>query len=88
MKEPGFPAHALRVKTYKELEEVVQGFAQGCLNFLLLLGPPGVGKSCVVRTAVGEAADYVSGNATPFGVYLASYQHRGRPLILDDVDSL
>ena len=70
------------------VDQFAQAFAQGHLNLLLLFGGAGVGKSQSLRRAVGAAGCFIAGHASPFGIYLAAYEHRGKPLILDDVDGL
>ena len=82
------PPHALRLNTYAELDAYVHAFAQGHLQLLLLFGPPGVGKSRCVRQALDPPVGWISGQATPLGIYLAAYEHRHQPLVLDDVDGL
>src|SRR5262245_51146612 len=82
------PEHALRVRTYAELERFARGFADGHLNLLILCGDPGLGKSRCVRGAVGDRACWIDGNASAFGVYLRAYEHRDQPIVLDDVDGL
>jgi hypothetical protein len=82
------PAHALRLAGYAELEAYVRAFAAGHLHLLLLFGPPGVGKSRQVRQALDPRACWISGQATPLGIYLEAYEHRRQPLVLDDVDGL
>jgi hypothetical protein len=82
------PPHAVRVSTYTALEQYVRAFAAGYLNLLLLFGPPGVGKSRCVRQALGSQVCWLSGQATPLGIYLQAYQHRHQPLVLDDLDGL
>jgi hypothetical protein len=82
------PAHAVRVTTYAELEQYVRAFAAGHLNLLMIFGPPGVGKSRCVRQALGSQVCWISGQATPLGIYLEAYEHRHQLLILDDVDGL
>jgi hypothetical protein len=82
------PPHAVRVLTYAALEQYVRAFAAGHLNLLLLFGPPGVGKSRCVRQALGSQVCWLSGQATPLGIYLQAYQHRHQPLVLDDIDGL
>jgi hypothetical protein len=82
------PSHALRLSTYAELNEYVRAFAAGHLHLLLLFGPPGVGKSRCLRQALDDRAGWLSGQATPLGIYLQAYEFRNRPLILDDVDGL
>jgi hypothetical protein len=82
------PPHAVRVSTYVELEQYVRAFAEGHLNLLLLFGPPGVGKSRSVRQALDHHVCWISGQATPLGIYIQAYEHRHQPLVLDDVDGL
>jgi hypothetical protein len=82
------PPHAVRVPTYVELEQYVRAFAAGHLNLLMLFGPPGVGKSRCVRQALDNHVCWISGQATPLGIYMQAYEHRHRPLVLDDVDGL
>src|SRR5262249_23344234 len=54
----------------------------------MLFGPPGVGKSRYVRQALDRRANWISGQATPLGIYLEAFEHRHQPLVLDDVDGL
>src|SRR6266851_1184728 len=82
------PPHAVLVPTYVELEQYVRAFAAGHLNLLMLFGPPGVGKSRCVRQALDHRVCWISGQATPLGIYMQAYEHRHQPLVLDDVDGL
>jgi len=87
-KSPSLPAHAVRVASYDELEQYVRAFAEGHLNLLMIFGPPGVGKSRCVRQALGNQVCWIGGQATPFRIYLQAYEHRHKPIVLDDVDGL
>ncbi|MCE9566587.1 MAG: ATP-binding protein [Planctomycetes bacterium] len=83
------PDHAVLVTTYDELDRLLNAFAKGHLPLLILLGTPGVGKSRAVSRALPEpTAGWISGNASAFGLYCATYEHRNKPLVIDDVDSL
>jgi hypothetical protein len=82
------PPHAMHVPTYVELEQYVRAFAAGHLNLLMLFGPPGVGKSRCLRHALDRHVCWISGQATPLGIYMQAYEHRHQPLVLDDVDGL
>ena len=82
------PPHALRLSSYGELEAYVRAFAAGHLHLLLLFGPPGVGKSRAVRQALDPRVGWISGQATPLGIYLQAFAYRHQPLVLDDIDGL
>jgi hypothetical protein len=82
------PPHALRLKAYAELASYVRAFAAGHLQLLMLFGPPGVGKSRCLRQALDARAGWLSGQATPLGIYLEAFAYRDQPLVLDDIDGL
>jgi hypothetical protein len=88
MTSKNLPDFVHRIQTYQELEQFGQAFANGHLNLLLLFGTAGIGKSQHLHRAVGAQGCFIEGHASPFGIYLAAYEHRGKPLILDDVDGL
>jgi hypothetical protein len=82
------PAHAVRLTTYDQLLQYVSAFADGHLNLVMIFGPPGVGKSRCLRRLLAGRACWISGQASPFGIYLTAYEHQDEPLVLDDVDGL
>lgn len=82
------PECAIRVTTYAELEGYTKAFAEGHLGLLIICGDAGVGKSRAVRQVIGNSACWIDGNASAFGIYLKAYEHRDRPIVLDDVDDL
>lgn len=82
------PDHAIRVASYKDLDRYASAFGEGHLNLLVLLGDPGIGKSRAVRAALSGDVCWIDGNASPFGIYRAAYEHRDQPIVLDDVDGL
>jgi hypothetical protein len=77
-----------RVATYYDLQLFVDAFAEGHLTLLIVYGRPGVGKSWTVRHRVGKRAFTINGTASPFGIYMAAFQHRDEPIVLDDIDGL
>ncbi len=87
-KSKSLPDHAVNVPTYADLELHAAAFGAGFLNFLLVLGPPGVGKSRAIRHALSPDVCWIDGNASPLGIYQAAYEHRGQAIVLDDVDGL
>src|SRR5216684_4950414 len=88
MAKPSLPSHAVHLTTFAELEPYVLAFGAGHLNLLMIFGPPGVGKSRSVRQALGNQVCWIGGQATPFGIYLQAYEHRHKPIVLDDIDGL
>jgi hypothetical protein len=77
-----------QVATYRDLENFVNAFARRCLNLVIIYGRPGVGKSWTVRNRLGNQAFTINGTASPFGIYIAAYEHRDEPIVLDDIDGL
>jgi hypothetical protein len=61
----------------------------GRFHLLMLLGPPGVGKSKSVQQALGNRPNlYLDTHATAFGMYGELYRHRSLPTVVDDLDHL
>ncbi len=87
-KSKSLPDYVTRVSTYGELDQYAKAFGAAKLNFLIVCGDPGVGKSRHIRDAVGNRACLIEGNATPLGLFIKLYEHRHRPIVLDDVDDL
>jgi hypothetical protein len=87
-KSPARPQDAFLLHTYHELRQFTEAFAQGHFHLLILVGGPGLAKSHLLRDAVGHDSCWIEGNATPLGMYVQLWQHRDRPVIIDDVDSL
>jgi hypothetical protein len=85
-KSKSLPSHAVCLTTFADLEPYILAFGAGHLNLLMIFGPPGVGKSRLVRQALGSQVCWIGGQATPFGIYLQAYEHRHKPIVLDDVD--
>lgn len=88
------PDDAIVVGTYSELDRYLRKFAEGALDLVLLLGPPGIGKTEAVKGVLGiepegtSRALYVEGHMQPFGLYQGLWLHRNRPVVLDDLDRL
>jgi hypothetical protein len=84
----GRPDGALYLTSYARLHQYLHAFAEGHLNLLILVGQAGIAKSRTVRETLGDNVCWIEGNATPFGMYEKLYRHRGRFVVIDDVDSL
>ena len=78
----------LSLSTYGELRRYGAAFAAGHLNLLILTGGPGLGKSRLLKELIGGRAFWLDGHTTAFGLYIQLYEHRDRPLVIDDVDGL
>jgi hypothetical protein len=85
--ERAFPDGALRLKTFDELDRYVHAFSRGVLNLLILVGPPGLQKSHLVRDVLPDAC-FIEGHATALGIYCRLWEFRDEPVVIDDVDSL
>src|SRR5262249_55160981 len=85
-------AHAaplgIMLTTYSDLEKIVQAFARGDLNLLILLGSHGLGKSRIVRQALPGPVCWLDGNSSTFRLYCALSRHRHQPVVLYDLDGL
>lgn len=87
-KSKSLPENALVVETYDELQRYARAFAEGHLNLLVLLGDPGLAKSREMRRVAGDAACWIEGNASAFGIYQKLWEARDQLVVLDDLDAL
>ena len=95
------PREVICLTTYPQLDLYLAKFSAGELGLVLLLGRHGTGKSESVKralrmsssakgkdTATGQQVLYVEGHMQPFGLYRHLWEHRNRPVVLDDLDKL
>lgn len=82
------PGTTIRVATYEDMHRFAKALAEGDLNLLIVMGDPGLGKSQIVRQAVGPDVCWIEGNASAFGIYVELFRHRDELVIFDDVDGL
>lgn len=82
-------------REYNSIRTYARHIAEGSLRSLIVSGPPGVGKSAMLRKFLQEfgqtgAHQYLQGKVTPLSLYHALYLHRApkQVLILDDADSV
>ncbi len=81
--------NALQVSTFDEFTHFVRQFAANLIRFLMIVGGPGIAKSQSVRRSVGNRPHlFLETHATAFGMYHKIYEHRGMPIIIDDLDHL
>lgn len=89
LQQRGLPENALKVTTFAEFSDCVTQFVAGKFTLLMLVGGPGIAKSQTVRRAVGNRPHvYLETHATAFGMYHKLHEHRGMPVIIDDLDHL
>ena len=78
------------VHTYKELCRIRNQFVVGHrgfkIPFLIVIGDPGLSKSYQFENTPG--ACFINSAASAVGLYVAAYQNRNKPMVLDDVDGL
>lgn len=86
--DSGCPTGAELVRTYKQLYYLLDGWEKGDLNFIILIGPPGPGKSTAVRQHLGDNARVILGGATPYRFYKECWANTDRLLVLDDADKI
>ena len=84
------PQRADVIRAYDNLRWYCKKFAEGALGLLMVVGPPGVGKSEVMKRSVGEKLFWIEGRTTPFEVYRTLYRQRDRAflhVVLNDAQS-
>lgn len=75
------------ITTYEELSQYTKAFAKGDINFLLLVGSPGSGKSRQMKTDLdGTRHTWIDNHATTLGLYCSVYEADGSPVVLDDIN--
>jgi len=87
-KSKSLPENFLHVRTYEKPKQFADAFATGHLSLLGVFGSPGLGKSRFIRRALGDGVCWINGNASPFGIYMLAYEHRDRPIVIDDIDDV
>lgn len=93
-----FPAHTQRwptgrtirlVDKYERFHRHLASWLDGEAACLLVLGPPGTGKSSGYRSALGNRPYHVfGGRQSPLHVYMTLHDDPCRPVVFDDIASL
>jgi hypothetical protein len=76
------------IRTYKELQDYIGGFAKNKIGFLIIEGAGGTGKTWAVTQSIGKKAVILSGHSTILQLYLDLYKNRNKLIVLDDIDLL
>lgn len=85
---PPASIQTIRIRTYDALKPWLDGFRADTFNLLFLTGAPGLGKSRMVRAALGTRPHlWIEGHATPLKAYMELYRHRDQPVVFDDEDT-
>src|SRR5438128_1033942 len=84
------PLGTRTIRTYHDFEGYLRDFANDHYPFLWVYGRPGIGKTESLRAALGGRVGLtVKGDrVTGARLYRLCYEHRGDPIILDDVEHL
>jgi hypothetical protein len=85
------PERAEVVQTYDDLRWYSKKFAAGHFSLMMLIGPPGIGKSEIMKRTVGDRVLWVEGQTTPFAVYCELFRQRRRRnlhIVLNDAQVL
>ncbi len=80
---------AITVTEYAELDRWAAGFARGSYNLLVVVGPPGTGKTRAFKDALAAVPHlWLDTQVTPIYVFIEVYRHLNQHVLIDDVDSL
>jgi len=75
------------LKTFDDLNKVVEAFSNNKLNFVIIHSRGGLAKSWIARHAITEGC-FFQGHATPLAIYLQACKNPNSLLVFDDVDML
>lgn len=81
------PKGAVILRTYADLYTEIDAFEHHERNLLIVVGPPGTSKSTAARKRLTNART-IQGGATPYRLYQELFEHRDRPIVLDDADKV
>jgi len=78
----------MKIATFEVLRAWVEAFGQGHFKLLIILGDPGLGKSRLAKTVLGQDSRLIEGQTTAFELYRELYRHRDAIFVIDDVDGM
>ena len=80
------PEGAITIRTFAELVPYIDAFGRGCIEFLVIIGRPGLSKSTLLRSHLPASSCWVKGNASPFKTYCKGFKFLNQPIIFEDAD--
>jgi len=78
------PDHGLVIDNYAEFRDDVSAFAKWKINFLLVIGRTGIGKTMTAQEIIGPHVIF-AGKPSAWGFYCGLYESRNAIVLLDDV---
>ena len=90
-RSPLIPHGAVVLRTYAELEAEADAFFHDFYDELLIVGPPGIGKSETFKQRIGkhpERCHYIEGNTKPLATYMECWRQLHKLLVFDDAEGL
>lgn len=91
MRSPQIPHGAVILRSYAELAAEADAFYGDYYDEVLIIGPPGIGKSETFRQRARkhpERCYYLEGNTKPLATYMECWRHMHKLLVFDDAEGL
>lgn len=84
MSQRRLPHHCLIVRTYDEFRRLVEAFASGAYELLVIVGGPGLGKSEIVKRIMQKKLGalgwgLIKGKHSPLDLYERTWRFQDRP---------
>jgi hypothetical protein len=90
-RSPQIPHDAVILRTYAELAAEADAFFGDYYDELLVVGPPGIGKSETFKRRIRshpERCHYIEGNTKPLATYMECWRQLHKLLVFDDAEGL
>ena len=90
-RSPQIPRDAVIIRTYAELAAEADAFFGDHYDELLIVGPPGIGKSETFKQRIHKNAErchYIEGNTKPLATYMECWRQLHKLLVFDDAEGL
>lgn len=81
--------NGIEVRSYGELQEFIDMFRKKYIDFVVIKGRAGTGKTHTVKELMENREHlFVNTHISPLEGYIYLYQFRNKPVIIDDIDNL